>query len=84
MINTVAAVKYLGIYLDDKLKFDKRISELNNSLTKTINDFKIMKNYIPLKSVKKILYFAYVSLWIPCDIEIYRNTNTSLIQKRAN
>ena len=66
MINRVAAVKYLGIYLDDKLKFDKRISELNNSLTKTINDFKIMKNYIPLKSEKSTVFCLCIvmnSMW---------------------
>ena len=79
-INRVAAVKYLGIYLDDKLKFDKHISELNNSLTKTINAFKIIKNYIP-PNQKKALYFAYVYSRIQYGIEIYSNTNTSLIKK---
>ena len=76
----MAAVKYLGIYLDDKLKFDKHISELNNSLTKTINAFKIIKNYIP-QNQKKALYFAYVYSRIQYGIEIYSNTNTSLIKK---
>ena len=43
--------RYLA-FCNISLKFDKHMSELNNSLTKAINAFKIIKNHIPQNQKK--------------------------------
>ena len=46
-INRVKCTKYLGVYLDENLSWDTHIRELENSLRKTNNAFKIIKHQVP-------------------------------------
>ena len=80
VINRVKEVKYLGIILDDKLNWEAHINELNKSLTKTINAFKIIKNFVPNQN-KSALYYAYVYSKIQYGIEVYSSAKDKWINK---
>ena len=70
VINRVKELKYLGIILDDELNWEAHINELNKSLTKTINVFKIIKKkYVPNQN-NSALYYAYVYSKIQFGIEV--------------
>ena len=52
-------VKYLGIIVDQHLKWNKHISFLCNRLCKTIHKFSILRSYLPV-NVLRIVYLALV------------------------
>ena len=64
------AAKYLGITLDDKLTWKEHIEALTEKLSKTIQAFKIIKNYVN-EDQKRALNFAYIYSRIQYGIEIY-------------
>ena len=80
VINRVKEVKYLGMILDDKSNWEAHIKELNKSLTKTINAFKIIKNYVPNQN-KSTLYYAYVYSKIQYGIEVYSGGKDKWLNK---
>ena len=59
VISRVQSAKFLGIILDEKLKWDEHIKQLLETLTKITNAFKIIKHYVP-RNKKPMLYFAYI------------------------
>ena len=50
-------VKFLGITIDDSLKWDKHISNITNKLTSSLYALRCSKNYLTEKA-KKTLYHA--------------------------
>jgi hypothetical protein len=79
-IKRTSSTKYLGIILDEKLKWDDHIASLQKSLMKTTNSLKIIKHYIPEKN-KILLFNAYISSKIQYGIELYGRANSSLLNK---
>ena len=80
VINRLKEVKYLGIILDDKLNWEAHINELIESLTKTINAFKMIKNYVPNQN-KSALYYAYVYSKIQYGIKVYSGAKDKWLNK---
>ena len=58
-LNCSTQVKYLGIIVDQHLKWNKHISFLCNRLRKTIHKFSILRSYLPV-NVLRIVYLALV------------------------
>ncbi len=68
-IPRVPSTKYLGVILDENLNWEEHIENLNKSLIKNSNSFKIIKNLVhPDK--KTILYYAYIYSKIQYGIEV--------------
>lgn len=79
-IQRVKEARYLGITLDDKLNWKTHIQQLANSLNKTNQAFKILKNYVGDKE-KKMLYYAYTYSKIQYGIEVYSQANKKDMKK---
>ena len=79
-IKRVHSARFLGIILDEKLKWDDHVKQLSESLTQIINAFKIIKNYVP-EDKKRMLYYAYIYSRIQYGIEMYGSASKKLIEK---
>ena len=80
LIKRSESAKYLGIHLDDKLKWQAHIDDLAGRLTKTVQAFKIVKNY--LNSEHKLsFYFAYIYSRIQYGIELYGSACQKSLKK---
>ena len=79
-IKRVHSARFLGIILDEKLKWDDHVKQLSESLTQIINAFKIIKNYVP-ENKKRMLYYAYIYSRIQYGIEMYGTASKKLIKK---
>jgi len=81
-------VKYLGVVLDSKLKFDQHITHVCKGLVKVISAFKMLKYKVP-NECKIQLYNAYCHSKINYGIEIYGTAankyinRVEVLQKRA-
>ena len=80
VINRVQSAKFLGIILDEKLKWDEHIKQLLETLTKITNAFEIIKHYVP-SNKKPMLYFAYIYSRIQYGIEMYGTSSKTLMKK---
>jgi hypothetical protein len=69
-IKRTTTCRYLGILLDDRLKFNDHITQLSKELVKTIQAFKIIRNWIPI-SQKLQMYNAYFHSKLQYGLEIY-------------
>src|SRR3989442_9492515 len=77
-INQVHVVKYLGIYIDDKLNWHEHISYLVKKISSLTGILYRVKLFLPLQC-KKQIYFALInSLLIYC-VEICANVNKSVL-----
>ena len=72
--------KYLGVQLDDKLKFKEHIDLLNKDLIKIISAFRIIKDWVPNKHKLK-LYHAYFHSKMQYGLEIYGGAPAKYISK---
>jgi hypothetical protein len=79
-IEKVSNCKYLGIVLDNKLKWTEHINLIYKKLIKFISIFYKIRNKLPDKLLKNI-YFAFVYPHILYGIEIYANTCSSYLDK---
>jgi exonuclease III len=80
IIPRVKSAKYLGVTLDENLNWQDHISDLNTTLTKIGNSFKIVKHQIP-EHTKLLFYNAYVYSRIQYGIEIYGKATASTLKK---
>ena len=86
IVKKVPSAKYLGVILDENLDWKEHIANINKSLIKTSNSFKIIKHQVP-KLDKIIVYYAYIYSKIQYGIEVYgRASNTALrkVQTQQN
>ena len=80
MIKRVTDVKYLGVFLDEHLSWDKHITYLCNSLAEYQSVFYNFRIMVPEKR-KKQLYYSFVYSRIAYGIEEYGSCNTMLLAK---
>ena len=73
-------VRYLGLLLDDQLKWNNHINCLVQKLTNILCAFRLIKNLVPPK-YKNQLYYAYCYSVISYDIEVYGSTTSSGLSK---
>ena len=82
-VKRVHSARFLGIILNEKLKWDDHVKQLSEYLTQIINAFKIIKNYVP-EDKKRMLYYAYIYSRIQYGIEMYGTASKKLIKKGTN
>ena len=73
VIMRVENIKFLGVWLDNKLDWKYHLKELYNSLNKYIGIFYKLSNFLP-KNILKLLYYSIIHSKILYGIEVYANT----------
>jgi len=53
-------IKYLGIYLDEHLKWETQIQHVNNTLAKNVGIINKLRNYLDFHMLKQ-LYYTLIS-----------------------
>ena len=87
-IERVKYSRYLGLQLDDKLEWNEHLEILKSKLRKTIQAFKIVKNYLT-DDQKRIMYYSYFFSRLQYGIELFGHTSKGqmkelqVIQNRA-
>ena len=76
----VDSCKYLGVIIDDSLKWDLHIDNICKKLLKFTSIFYKMRSILP-KTCLKNLYFAFIQPHILYGIEVYANTYQASIDK---
>lgn len=79
-INRVTECKYLGIVLDENLKWQNHIDQICNSLMKYIGIFYKVRATVPLGCLRK-LYFALVHSRLLNGIEVYGSADMTSLSK---
>ena len=81
-------IKFLGIFLDSRLKFNIHVNYLSSKISKQVGLLYKLNNYLP-KEILKILYNSFVCPYINYGIEVWfssylNNTNKiSVLQKKS-
>lgn len=79
-------VKFLGIYLDDKLSWEPHIEYISGRLSRVIFLIKNLKSYVPYKYIRSA-YFAFFQSIISYGILLWGNCscvhNILLLQKKV-
>lgn len=87
-LNQVHQTKFLGIILDDKLKFTKHVEMVTNKLSQTMGMLYKMSVFVP-QNVLKTLYFSLFYSHLHYGISIWGSSNVTStnrlksLQKRA-
>lgn len=79
-LSKVAACKYLGVTLDEELKWKEHIETVYKKLIKFVGIFYKLRSKLP-SSVLQTIYYAFVHPHILYGIEIYANTHFSYLDK---
>ena len=80
IIKKVDNIKYLGMYIDEHLKWDKHVETLCNKLSRNFYLFYSLRNILN-EHLKRQLYFSLVYSHISYGIELYGTCNNSLLNK---
>jgi len=79
-IKKCESVKYLGVWIDDKLNWKVHIDYIYSKLAKFVGIFYKLSHKLP-DDCLKMLYFSFVHPHILYGVEIYANTYTSYLEK---
>ena len=71
-------VRYLGVYIDEDLKWSEHIKYVYNDIKKYHETFYKVRNKLPITCLKN-LYYATVYPHIQYSIELYSNTNKTYL-----
>ena len=86
IIERTSCTKYLGIYMDKDLNWQKHIDYVHKKIVKFVGLFHKRRSFLPNDCCKN-LYFAFVHSTISYGIEIYGNTFQTyllIIEKTVN
>ena len=73
------SVKYLGVYLDEKLTFENHIKHLESKINKYTGIFYNIRSQLPLTALKMV-YFSFIFSNIFYCADIYGNTHSKFIE----
>ena len=82
------STKFLGVYLDESLKWNNHIKYTNQKISRSLFAIKQLKHFLPSSSLKT-LYFALIHPHINYGMLAWGNANqsslnkTNILQKRA-
>ena len=79
-LNKVSECKYLGITMDEDLKWKNHIDIVYGKLIRFVGIFYKLRNKLP-PSVLQTIYYAFVHPHILYDIELYANTHFTYLEK---
>jgi hypothetical protein len=79
-IQKVEFCKYLGIIIDENLKWSLQIESIYKKLVKFVGIFYKLRNHLP-DWCSRTVYYAYVHPHILYGIEIYGNPCASYLEK---
>ena len=79
-INRVTSCKYLGVTIDETLKWDEHVSSIYNKLIKFTSIFYKVRGILPKECLKK-LYYAFIYPHITFGIEVYANASTMVLDR---
>jgi len=79
-ISKVSNCKYLGIIIDDSLKFEDHVDYVYNKIIRFSSIIYKLRNIIP-KYVLSNLYYAFIHPCISYGIEVYANTSKASLDK---
>ena len=79
-ITKVSSCKYLGMTIDDNLKWDLHVDVVYKKLMKFTGIFYKLRNVLPQDSLKR-LYYAFVHPHLIYGIEVYGSARNSVLDK---
>ena len=79
-IKKVNSCRYLGINIDDELKWSTHIDHIYSVLLKYVGIFYKLRNKLPANVLKDV-YFAFVHSHVLYGVEIYANTCLTYLDK---
>ena len=72
-MNFVTDIKYLGVFLDNKLKFDKHLNYICSKISKSIGVLRRISLFVP-RSVLRCAYFSIIHPYILYCLPIFGST----------
>lgn len=79
-INKVSSCKYLGVFIDDALKWNVHIDYVYSKIIKFASFFYKLRSFVPKECLCKI-YYAFVFPYINFGVEIYANCSNAALDK---
>ena len=79
-INQCNSVKYLGVWIDDKLKWQQHIDHIYTKLVKFIGIFYKLAHKLP-DNCLRMIYYSFVHPHLLYGVEIYANTYALYLDK---
>ena len=55
-IEQKSQIKYLGVFIDEHLKWDAQLQHINNKITKNIGILFKLRHYVPISTLKQLYY----------------------------
>jgi len=82
VVKQFSSCKYLGVYIDQDMKWTEHIDYVYKKLTKYIGIFYKLRCKLPSACLRNI-YFAYGYPILLCGIELYANSYSTHLDKRC-
>jgi len=79
-VSAAVSCKYLGVLIDEELKWVENIDYIYNKVVKYIGIFYKLRNILPV-TVLRTIYFAFVHPYILYGIEMYGSASISHLDK---
>ena len=79
-IKIATKVKYLGVIIDNKLKFKDHINFVKTKISRSVSILGKVKNYLDLTSLLK-LYYALIHSQINYGLIVWGNTYSSYLTR---
>ena len=76
-LRAIDSVKYLGLQLDDKLKWNSHISQLKLKLSRAIGILSKLRNKVPL-NILKMVYHSIFNSYILYGLQIWSQNSQSI------
>ena len=55
-IEQKSQIKYLGVFIDEHLKWDAQLQHINNKITKNIGILFNLRHYVPVSTLKQLCH----------------------------